>query len=112
LKKTNKIGITFSGGGIRAMVFHCNNMRWPNSEEYLNTVLPKIQDLLTSRSLQKDMLHRLFAPINWKYVFNRAVVVSKSIESLWGIKQTVKHLPDMPLCSQQDKECPYKDRCK
>jgi NTE family protein len=131
LEKPNKIGITFSGGGVRAMVFHAgvlkffasknlledigyissvsggslfaglvfhfNNMKWPNSEEYLNNVLPEIQDLLIRCSLQENVLQRLLAPHNWRYVFNRAVVVAKSIEALWGVKQSVKHLPETPI---------------
>jgi NTE family protein len=131
VKKPDKIGITLSGGGVRAMVFHAgvlkyfasekmledigyissvsggslfaglvfhlNNMKWPDSGEYLNIVLPKIQHLITGCSLQNDVLQRLLFPLNWRYVFNRAVVVSESIESLWGIKQCVNSLPEMPI---------------
>lgn len=87
METTNCIGITLSGGGIRAMVFHagvlkylaCNNlmedigyissvsggslftglvfhynkMKWPNSREYINNILPRIENALTNNSLQK-----------------------------------------------------------
>lgn len=42
-------------------------------------------------------MFRLITPINWRYLFNRAVVVSKSIESLWGVKWKLSELPEIPI---------------
>lgn len=128
------IGIAFSGGGIRAVVFHAGMLKrfaerrllenirhissvsggslfvglvfhfsgyqWPSSERYLTEVLPQIKTLLTRKSLQKDSIKRLIVnPANWRYVFSRANIVSKSIEVSWGIQGTLSQLPGKPLWS-------------
>lgn len=63
-------------------------------------VLPTVQRLLTTTSLQCDALVRLiFNPANWALVLSRANVIAKSIKNLWGVKATLEQLPPSPIWS-------------
>ena len=87
-----------SGGSLfTGLVFHFNEMKWPTSAEYTNNVLPQIRNILTSYSLQSAALQKFLNPLNWQYVFNRAELVSKTIEGLWGVNWKLKNLPKTPI---------------
>jgi len=90
-----------SGGSLfTGMVFHFSDYRWPTSTQYINEVLPRIRNLLTKKSLQRDAVFRLlFNPMNWQFFLSRANVIAQSIEKHWGIKETLDRLPRRPVWS-------------
>lgn len=126
-----KIGLALSGGGIRAMAFHCgvlrwlaengqledvshissvsggslfagliftiNELKWPSSTEYLETVEPKISMLLTETNLQAIAIARLLLPTNWRFLLSRANVLSQTIETVWRASAKVNELPSSPV---------------
>jgi NTE family protein len=128
-----RIGLALSGGGVRAMAFHCGVLRWlaeekrleyithvstvsggslltglvfnlagwrwPTSEEYLGTVMPAVQQLLTTSSTQASALLRLLLPWNWRYFLSRANLVSQVIEHQWGVHARLADLPQTPVWS-------------
>lgn len=123
-----KIGMTLSGGGIRATIFHLgilkwmaeknmledivrlssvsgaslcigliyshNDFKWPNSKEYLNEVLPKIQKVILEKDIEKLALMRLIISPWW---WNKKVnLIAKVIEKYWGISGTIADLDKNP----------------
>lgn len=125
--------LALSGGGTRAMVFHCgvlkllaehgalervskvstvsggsllvglllqlNGMRWPTSDEYLKTLLPRLQDVLTKTDLQKAAMRAMLHPANWRFALSRANVLASAIGSTWGIDALLDELPASPVWS-------------
>ena len=125
-----KIGLSLSGGGFRASVFHVgvlkglaerellsnikavstvsggsftialifmlNNNEWPNDQEFLNDVLPRIKKYFTEIKLGRNAVARLFSPLNWSNLFSRANIISKSLKSDWGLTGCLSELPEHP----------------
>ncbi len=90
---------TVSGGSLLVgLVFHIGGYSWPSSEEYIKCVFPKIRAILTETSLQGSATRSLVLnPRNWRFLFSRACIISKTIESLWGIDAELNDLPVSPI---------------
>ncbi len=128
-----RVGLTLSGGGVRAMAFHCgvlrwlaendqleyvshissvsggsllvgliftiNQLRWPSSSEFQEIVEPKIAKLLIESDLQTATVKRLLLPANWQFMLSRANILSRTIETLWGVSAKLDELPVTPVWS-------------
>ena len=92
---------TVSGGSlITGLIFKLANYQWPDSQTYLESVHPKIRQLLTTECLQSQAFKTLlFIPSNWKYAMSRAQVLAQTIESLWKIDSLMSDLPEFPVWS-------------
>lgn len=89
---------TVSGGSLFVgLLFHCSGNKWPSSSHYRTRVFPYLEQILTEKSLQKKALLDLVLPWNWKFIFNRANLISKEIENFWGIKSNIDDLPAKPI---------------
>lgn len=122
------IGISMSGGGIRATVFHLgvlkwlaeNNLlenvsristvsgaslcaglvfshncgKWPTSAAYINTVLPRIQQVLLQKDIQKIALQQLaLSPWWWNKKVN---LMAKMMNKHWGVSGKIAELDENP----------------
>jgi len=97
LTKVAKISSVSGGSLFTGLVFKFSGYRWPTSQVYQDSVYPQIRDLLTSTSLQTVSLKKLFFDRScWKYALRRGQIISKCLESLWGIKATLGDLPKRP----------------
>jgi NTE family protein len=124
-----KLGLSLSGGGFRATVFHlgvlarlaeegrlkdvtllstvsggslcvglvyaCNGFRWPASGDFVDNVVPRARQLLTSQDLQLGLIGRVLRfPLR---VFGtRADDLSFLLNKRWGVKGSLRALPDRP----------------
>jgi len=89
-----------SGGTLSAgLVLALNGWKWPSSEEYLKTIQPQFERVLTTGSLATTAILRLIWPQNWRFIFSRANLVSQAIEHDWGIEERLSHLPEKPVWS-------------
>lgn len=90
-----------SGGSLFVgAVFKSSEYRWPSSKEYIERVFPQIRHLLTSQSLQRAALAKLFMnPRNWRFALSRANVLAQTIEDCWGISVPLDALSPTPLWS-------------
>ena len=71
-----------------------NGLKWPSDKEYLEKVLPQIEETVLGNDIQRDTLWRLpFSPAYW---WNRVELVAKTIEKSWGVNGTLQDLPDYP----------------
>jgi NTE family protein len=85
---------TVSGGSLAiGLIFSHSNLNWPTSDEYKNKVLPIISRILTTQSLQNKYILEL---LNLPWFQNPGQKFSKSLEKAWGIRGTLKDLPQTP----------------
>jgi NTE family protein len=124
-----RIGVSLSGGGFRATVFHLgvlarlaeegrledvavlstvsggslcvglvyahSDFGWPSSREYLDQVLPKARDLLTSQDLQLGMIGRVLR-VPTRIFDTRADDLSLLLQERWGVTASLDALPPVP----------------
>ena len=124
-----KLGISLSGGGVRALVFHLgvlkrlaeskhwdsiehlstvsggslcvamifakNGGKWPNAEEYLNTVLPAAKEQLTKHSLMWASIRAGFLRPDL-LLGGRAHLVARDLTKKWCLNISLQDLPERP----------------
>jgi len=74
-----------------------NDNKWPSSKEFLEKVLPRAEDLLTSRSLFSGWLFPwLIVRHPFLTLGHRAGLLSKRLKTIWGIAQNFSDLEDSP----------------
>ena len=87
---------TVSGGSLVVGLILCRNgHRWPNSDEFLDTILPQIEECLTTSTLQWSYTWRSFA-LPWRLAQGRARILAKQLEAQWGIAGSLQKLPATP----------------
>lgn len=76
-----------SGGSLFVgLVLSAAQYSWPSSSDYVTAVVPRVRELLTTKSLQHAAIRRLVLnPLNWRFLLSRANVAAQTIQSLWGI---------------------------
>jgi len=86
---------TVSGGSLgMGLIYHMNDYKWPNSEEYLELILPQIRQLLTTKRLQGWMV---ILSIPRGFVLRpSAKVLACLIKRYWGIYGKLGDLDDTP----------------
>ena len=93
LEKIAKLS-TVSGGSLAVgLIFSSSKLSWPNSEEYIKTILPHIAKVLTTRSLQKSTVKEIFIS---PWFQSRGNKFAKAMEKTWGIHGTLKELSKTP----------------
>jgi len=124
--KNQKIGISLSGGGIRATIYHLgvlkwlaenglmesityissvsggslcvgliyahNDKKWPSSCEYLEQVLPKIEEVIMSNDIQLSALLRMF-PF---WLHRKVNLLARVIGKKWGVDGIMPDLTKTP----------------
>lgn len=88
---------TVSGGSLTVgLILSAGGYRWPSSSAYIDSVLPAIRALATTRDLQISMICRaLFKP--WRLFYGRGAALADAIEATWGIKKSLSDLPESPV---------------
>ena len=88
---------TVSGGSLLLGLIVCRNgHRWPASEEFLDNVLPRVRDHLTTATLQWSYLWRSVV-LPWRLARGRANVLARQLEVQWGICGTMQDVPETPV---------------
>ncbi len=87
---------TVSGASLgTALVFEFAGQRWPNSDEFLSQILPKINKLLVSWDLEAAYKRAIFLQ-PWLLFRGRANVIAHLIKQHWGIHGNVRQMPVEP----------------
>ena len=87
---------TVSGGSLVVGLILCQNThRWPTSDEFLNTVLPRVRERLTTATLQWSYVWRVIA-LPWRLARGRAHILGKQLETQWGIRGSMQDIGAMP----------------
>lgn len=72
------------------MIYSHNDLKWPTSKEFLNTVLPSIEKVLRTSDLQLSALRKLVvSPSYWSKKVN---IVAKALENQWGVHGKLSEL--------------------
>ena len=90
-----------SGGSLFVgLVYRHANYEWPGSETYLQEVLPRVRQTLTTQSLQRSAILRLILnPLNWRFFLSRANVLAQAIYDLWDVKVPLRKIGRNPMWS-------------
>ena len=92
-----KVISTVSGGSILVgLIYSLNGGRWPTSEEYLQTVFPKIKGIICNVSLARYWAEHLANPFYWKYLTKRSKVLAIALEEQWKITGNMNEIPTEP----------------
>lgn len=87
---------TVSGGSLCVgLVVAMNGFRWPTSSEYVDQVLPRAYERITTCDLQRKVIWRaLSAP--WRIFKSRAATLSLLLRTEWGVAIRLSDLPEQP----------------
>lgn len=91
---------TVSGGSlIAAALFATSGGQWPSSKAYRDNVYPRLEGLLTSTDLLSLRALGVAGVLkfNVKLLTRRARILASRLESEWGVRASLKDLPDSPL---------------
>lgn len=72
------------------LIYSHNNLRWPTSRQYLESVLPSITETLTSTNLQCSALKKLV--VSPKYWNKKVNIIAEIMESEWGVQGNLSQL--------------------
>lgn len=76
------------------LIYSHNKNTWPTSIEYLNKVLPKIQEVILNKDIQNAALRRLLiSPWYWNKKVN---LMAKILQKHWGIVGGITDLSKKP----------------
>lgn len=86
---------TVSGGSLCIGLVHAQNeLRWPTSSEFLEQVLPKARQLMTTLSLQARLIRRVVHPL--RIFGTKADDLSLLLRERWGVSAHLDQLPEQP----------------
>lgn len=100
LEKVTHISSVSGGTLFVGLALKHGNYQWPRSDKYLQEVFQRVRHTLTTQSLQFSTIFRLlFNPFNWRFLLSRANVLAQSIRGLWGVKESLNSLCNIPVWS-------------
>ncbi len=87
---------TVSGGSLCVgLIYALNQFQWPGSADYLERIVNKAREILSSKDLQTALILRgLLSPL--KILETRADDLSALLQSHWGITIPLRELPKQP----------------
>ncbi|MGE4265857.1 MAG: patatin-like phospholipase family protein [Deferribacterales bacterium] len=98
MRKVTNISSVSGGSLFTGLVFHLSGNIWPKAPQFTEKILPRLRYLMTATSLQQASMSALIKPSNWKNIlYKRGIVISQTIESLWGIDSVLADLPQTPV---------------
>ena len=87
---------TVSGGSLVTGLILCkNNHRWPSSELFLDSVLPRVRESLIAATLQWSYIWRSVV-LPWRLAKGRAHILAKQLEAQWGIRGSLQDIDSQP----------------
>lgn len=87
---------TVSGGSLAAgLIFAENNYAWPDSETYLQKILPRVKEQITTNGLKSPLLIRQLKRI-FTVFDTRADDIAALLKEGWNINKSLHELPKNP----------------
>lgn len=95
LQQVSRIS-TVSGASIcMGLIYSLNNQVWPSNNVFLETILPAMKPIITTKDIQWTALCKLlFMPYYWDKKVN---LLSNVMEKKWGIHCCLQDIPHFPL---------------
>jgi NTE family protein len=88
---------TVSGGSLLVglMLQECEG-RWPSSDDFLQTVYPRLREKLCQTSLQWGAARQLLRPWNFRFILSRANLLALALVKEWKVSRKLSELPKIP----------------
>lgn len=87
---------TVSGGSLLVgLILNESGMLWPNSAQFVDSVLPTLRIKLCTRSLQWGALRQV-RPWKPQYLLSRANLLALALQREWDVTATLSELPESP----------------
>jgi len=100
LGEVERISSVSGGSIVIGLLYHENNMKWPTDAEYLDGLHDKLLARFSKGGLQLAYAKRLLLnPFNWLKITAAGDVLSKTINSFWGISEKWDDVPQRPIWS-------------
>lgn len=96
LEKVSKISTVSGGSLLVGLILQENQLRWPSSNVFLDSIYPELREKLCARSLQWGAARQLLNPCNWKFLLSRANLLALALKNEWGINGKLADLPSTP----------------
>ncbi len=98
LEEVTQISSVSGGSLIIGAIFSHADFRWPTSKQFLDEIYPELRERLTAGDLfsLKALSWRGVLRENVRILFRRAEILPKLLSSRWGVRGSVKDLPDTP----------------
>lgn len=98
LEEVTQISSVSGGSLIVGAIFSHADFRWPTSKQFLDEIYPELRKKLTRGDLFS------LAALGWRgvlrenirIIFRRAEVLSRLLVARWGVRGSVKDLPEAP----------------
>jgi len=85
-----------SGGSLcTGLLYAHNNKKWPTSQQYLEEVLPKVEEIILTSDIQLSALLRMF-PF---WMHRKVNLLAKVLSKKWGVSGTMSELSKVPIWS-------------
>lgn len=99
LEQVTQISTVSGGSLVTGAIFSRAGGRWPSSQQYLDQVLPQLEELLTSGDLFSLRALGVAGVLkqNWRVLLRRANVLASLLRSRWGITLELADLPISPV---------------
>jgi NTE family protein len=87
---------TVSGGSLCiGLVYALSDWQWPSSSAYLEQVVPRAREVLTTTNLQVDFIRRVItSPLS--LFRSRAATLAELLEERWGVMARLCDIPETP----------------
>ena len=83
-----------SGGSLCVgLIYAHNDKKWPSSQQYLEQVLPRIEEVIMDSDIQISSLLRMF-PF---WMHRKVNLLAKVIGKKWGVSGTMSDLGEIPV---------------
>lgn len=98
LEQVTQISTVSGGSLIIGAIFSHADLRWPASKQFLEVIYPALRsrlsegDLFSIRALGWEGVFRE----NYRILFSRGQILPRLLEQRWGVRGSVKDLPDSP----------------
>ena len=96
LERVEKISTVSGGSLILGLILQEGDLKWPNSKEFLESIYPKLEVRLCSRSLFRGAVRQLLNPLNLRFALSRANLLALALKREWGISHRLADLPTVP----------------
>jgi NTE family protein len=94
LENINHVSTVSGGSILMGLIYKLNNYEFPNSNIYLNKILPEIKGYFTDMSLSKLLLNKMISNLRF---FNRHSILASELRDTWGIDKSIQDIADKPI---------------
>lgn len=96
LENISKISTVSGGSLLIGLILQENQLKWPSSDVFLDSIYPELRKKLCTRSLQWGAARQLLNPCNWKFILSRANLLALALKNEWDVRARLTDLPTNP----------------